>query len=110
MKSPDVPVEHRPDMRNFKLHFLDVLHVDAITGPRFEIILGAFHMRDAHRYYYGVSYYGDRAERCAGVFYGGNPAGSFKAAWVCVAVIIAWTGSTMTVLFGAMKATRRREN
>ena len=58
-----------------------------------------------HRYYYGVSYYGDRAERCAGVFYGGNPAGSFKAAWVCVAVIIAWTGSTMTVLFGAMKAT-----
>ena len=47
--------------------------------------------------------YGDRAERCAGVFYGGNPAGSFKAAWVCVAVVIAWTGSTMTVLFGAMK-------
>merc|ERR1719445_498184 len=58
----------------------------------------------ATEYYYGVSYYGDRAERCAGVFYGGNPAGSFKAAWVCVAVIIAWTGSTMTVLFGAMKA------
>mmetsp|Transcript_33813 Transcript_33813/g.103766 ORF Transcript_33813/g.103766 Transcript_33813/m.103766 type:complete len:486 (+) Transcript_33813:95-1552(+) len=55
-------------------------------------------------YYYGVSYYGDRKDKCAGIFYGGNAKGSFMAAWACVGVIIAWVGSTMTLVFGAMKA------
>ena len=51
---------------------------EAVSSLNAVIAAGLF----ATEYYYGVSYYGDRAERCAGVFYGGNPAGSFKAAYV----------------------------
>ena len=56
-------------------------------------------------FYYSVSYYGDRKDDCAGLFYGGKASGSFAAAFACVFVILAWVGSTMGLLFGTLKAT-----
>ena len=56
-------------------------------------------------FYYGVSYYSDRADDCAGIFYKGKASGSLAAAFACVFVILAWVGSTMGLLFGTLKAT-----
>ena len=41
---------------------------------------------------------------CAGVFYGGKASGSLVAAFACIGVILAWVGSTMTLLFGTLSA------
>jgi Amt family ammonium transporter len=79
---------------------VDAVAVHGACGFWGVIAAGLF----ATEYYYTVSYYGDRKDDCAGVFYGGKASGSFAAAWACVGVIIAWVGSTMAILFGAMKA------
>ncbi|KAH8074470.1 ammonium transmembrane transporter [Aureococcus anophagefferens] len=55
-------------------------------------------------YYYTVSYYSERKDDCAGVFYGGKASGSLVAAFACIGVIVAWVGSTMTLLFGTLSA------
>ena len=55
-------------------------------------------------YYYTVSYYSERKDDCAGVFYGGKASGSLVAAFACIGVILAWVGSTMTLLFGTLSA------
>jgi len=54
-------------------------------------------------YYYGFAYYADRKTRCAGVFYGGNPSGSLKAAVVSVLVIFSWVATTMSIVFGILR-------
>ena len=55
-------------------------------------------------YYYTVSYYSERKDDCAGVFYGGKASGSLVAAFACIGVILAWVGSCMTILFGTLSA------
>ncbi|KAH8054794.1 ammonium transmembrane transporter [Aureococcus anophagefferens] len=46
----------------------------------------------------------ERKDDCAGVFYGGKASGSLVAAFACIGVIVAWVGSTMTLLFGTLSA------
>jgi Amt family ammonium transporter len=53
---------------------------------------------------YGQGYYSDRADECAGVFYGGNGA-ALGAACVFILFILAWVGATATVLFIGCKYT-----
>ena len=53
-------------------------------------------------YYYGMSYYAERKDQRTGIFYGGHH-DSLRVAFACVGVIVAWTGSTTFVLFGALK-------
>ena len=55
-------------------------------------------------WYYDAAFATDRGERCAGVFYGGKASGSLVAAFACIGVILAWVGSTMTLLFGTLSA------
>ncbi|CAN0020123.1 unnamed protein product, partial [Sphacelaria rigidula] len=52
---------------------------------------------------YVAAYY-DRADKCAGVFYGGDGA-AVAAAVVFILAIIAWVGGTCTILFLAIKFT-----
>uniref|UniRef100_A0A7S1UFZ4 Ammonium transporter n=1 Tax=Phaeomonas parva TaxID=124430 RepID=A0A7S1UFZ4_9STRA len=52
---------------------------------------------------YSNAYYSDRAEDCAGIFYGGN--GSTLGANICFMIcIILWVGATTSVMFGSLKA------
>lgn len=51
-----------------------------------------------------VEFDDDRAEDCAGIFYGGH-GGSLAAAVVFVIVNIAWTGANMIILFSLLKMT-----
>ena len=53
---------------------------------------------------YGQGYYGDRAEECAGLFYGGSGA-SLGAALVFALFLFAWVGITSTMLFVGCKYT-----
>ncbi|KAH8092379.1 ammonium transmembrane transporter [Aureococcus anophagefferens] len=50
------------------------------------------------------AYYSDRAEDCAGVFYGGD-GGGLLAAILFVLFIIVWVGGTTTALFLGLKVT-----
>jgi len=60
----------------------------------------------ATEYYYKIAYYSDddRASECQGVFYGGD-GGSIGAALLFVLFIIAWVGSSMTLLLTVLKFT-----
>ena len=80
---------------------VDAFAVHGACGAWGVIACGLF----ATPFYYSVSYYGDRKDDCAGIFYGGKASGSFAAAFACVFVILAWVGSTMGALFGTLKAT-----
>ena len=80
---------------------VDAFAVHGACGAWGVIACGLF----ATPFYYSVSYYGDRKDDCAGLFYGGKASGSFAAAFACVFVILAWVGSTMGALFGTLKAT-----
>ena len=80
---------------------VDAFAVHGACGMWGVIACGLF----ATPFYYGVSYYSDRADDCAGVFFGGKASGSLAAAFACVFVILAWVGSTMGLLFGTLKAT-----
>ena len=53
---------------------------------------------------YGNAYYSSRAEKCAGLFYGGDGS-SLGANIVFVLAVIGWTGVTSTILFLGCKAT-----
>ena len=57
-------------------------------------------------YYYGIAYDAERKSRCAGIFYGGNPGGSLKAALATLLTIVAWVAGTMTILFAILKKLR----
>jgi Amt family ammonium transporter len=52
-------------------------------------------------FYYNMTY-GERGTHCAGVFYGGSGA-ALVVALVCIGVIVSWVGSTMAIVFGALK-------
>eukprot|EP00903_Cladosiphon_okamuranus_P016044 g14814.t1 len=53
---------------------------------------------------YSASYYGDRVDKCAGAFYGGD--GSAVAANVVfILAVVAWTAATCMILFMAIKMT-----
>ena len=80
---------------------VDAFAVHGACGMWGVIACGLF----ATPFYYGVSYYSDRADDCAGIFYKGKASGSLAAAFACVFVILAWVGSTMGLLFGTLKAT-----
>ena len=80
---------------------VDAFAVHGACGAWGVIACGLF----ATPFYYGVSYYSDRADDCAGIFYKGKASGSLAAAFACVFVILAWVGSTMGLLFGTLKAT-----
>ena len=80
---------------------MDAFAVHGAWGAWGVIACGLF----ATPFYYGVSYYSDRADDCAGIFYKGKASGSLAAAFACVFVILAWVGSTMGALFGTLKAT-----
>ena len=80
---------------------VDAFAVHGACGAWGVIACGLF----ATPFYYSVSYYGDRKDDCAGIFYGGKASGSFAAAFACVFVILAWVGSTMGALFGTLKVT-----
>ena len=58
----------------------------------------------ATEWYYKQAYYSDRAEDCAGVFYGGD-GGGLLAAILFVLFIIVWVGGTTTALFLGLKVT-----
>lgn len=79
---------------------VDAIAVHGFCGFLGVICAGCF----ATPYYYSVSYYGDRKEDCAGLFYGGKASGSFASAWVACGIIISWVGTTMAILFGVLKA------
>ncbi|CAM9857351.1 unnamed protein product [Discosporangium mesarthrocarpum] len=53
---------------------------------------------------YAAAYYADRAERCAGAFYGGDGS-SVAAAIVFILAILAWVGTTCVLLFVGIKLT-----
>ncbi|KAK7231152.1 ammonium transmembrane transporter [Aureococcus anophagefferens] len=80
---------------------VDAFAVHGACGMWGVIAAGLF----ATPYYYTVSYYSERKDDCAGIFYGGKATGSFAAAFACIGVILAWVGSTMTILFGTLSAT-----
>ncbi|KAH8052201.1 ammonium transmembrane transporter [Aureococcus anophagefferens] len=80
---------------------VDAFAVHGACGMWGVIAAGLF----ATPYYYEVSYYSDRKDDCAGIFYGGKATGSFAAGFACIGVILAWVGSTMTILFGTLSAT-----
>lgn len=53
---------------------------------------------------YSMAYYSSRADDCAGLFYGGN--GSMFMANICfILVVLAWVGTTCTIMFMALKVT-----
>jgi Amt family ammonium transporter len=60
----------------------------------------------ATKYYYKLGYYSDdeRAEDCAGAFYGGD-GGSVQAAILFILFIIVWVGGASAVMFLALKFT-----
>jgi Amt family ammonium transporter len=58
----------------------------------------------ATEFYYKQAYYSDRAEDCAGVFYGGD-GGGLLAAILFVLFIIVWVGGATTALFLGLKVT-----
>jgi len=78
---------------------VDAVAVHGICGMWGVISAALF----ATPYFYGMSYYADRKDDCAGLFYGGD-GGSMTAAIGCVGVIISWVGGTMGILFGVLKA------
>lgn len=85
-----------------KLHVDDV--VDAIPVHGACGVLGAIvPSLFSTPFFYATAYYSDRKDRCAGVFYGGNPAGSLKAAFLGVGIIIAWVGSSMFLVLGTIR-------
>ncbi|CAM9777356.1 unnamed protein product [Ectocarpus fasciculatus] len=53
---------------------------------------------------YGMAYYGDRADKCAGAFYGGS-GNAIGANFVFILAVIAWVMATCMALFMGIKAT-----
>lgn len=51
-----------------------------------------------------AAYYGERADKCAGAFYGGDGS-SLAANSVFIIAIIAWVGGTCAILFTAIRFT-----
>jgi len=78
---------------------VDAVAVHGVCGMWGVIAAACF----ATPYYYGMAYYSDRKEDCAGIFYGGD-GGSMIAALGCIGTIIAWVGGTMSIMFGTLRA------
>lgn len=51
-----------------------------------------------------AAYYGDRADKCAGAFYGGDGT-AVATAIVFILAVIAWVGATCFILFTVIKMT-----
>jgi Amt family ammonium transporter len=84
-----------------KLAFLDdvvdAVPVHGVCGFYGVFMTGLF----ATKANYAAAYYGARAEKCAGAFYGGD--GSLLGAnFVLLIAIIAWTSTCSNVVFGAL--------
>ena len=79
---------------------VDAISIHGVCGAYGLIVPALF----ATPYYYGVTYDSERKERCAGVFYGGNPAGSLKAAVATFAAIVVAVATSMAILFASLRA------
>lgn len=89
--------------------FLEKLKIDDVVGAVpvhgfcgfwGTVAVGLF----ASELQYANAYYGDRAEKCAGVFYGGDGS-SLAANFVFCLAVIAWVGTMAAVVFLGCKCT-----